>query len=324
MKKFKLFFTMSLLASSFVSSAQTSADFVTDSITTHTLLASSFINDNEGWTVDDAGTVWHTGNGSQSWSSVASEKYFLKLDFADALHGFGLTSYSAYKTTDGGSTWSVMNMPGGIISAVYFQNKDTGFISGDQVIYKTTDGGNTWATIQTAGVSFVDYYFVSGSTGIAAAYDEQSYKCIWRTTDDGATWSNTYSSENYFITSVWFTDSNNGWAAGYYDQTGLGKFPVINHTSDGGQTWTNVYMNQDPGDIKGEALIDIRFRNAQQGFALSTYSQSIITSDGGVTWSFTHDDNGDAMIPDWGMYKSLDGSSKMFLTGRHGYVTEWK
>ncbi len=46
--------------------AQTSADFDTDSITTNTLVASSFISDNEGWLADNTGILWHTGDAGES------------------------------------------------------------------------------------------------------------------------------------------------------------------------------------------------------------------------------------------------------------------
>lgn len=242
----------------------------------------------------------------------------------DAQNGYGLTSDAAYKTTDEGNTWSVLSLPGSIGTALYFLNGESGFIGGNEVIYKTVDGGTTWSTVSTQGVSFVDYYFVNTSVGIAAAYDADSSRCIWRTTDGGQTWSNVYSKENYFINSVWFTNENTGWAAGYYAKTGLGKFPVINQTSDGGLTWKNVYINRYPGDIKGEELLDIRFRNELEGFALSTYSESLTTIDGGLTWKLTYHDDGTELLPSYGIYKTLDGYSEMYLAGREGYVTKWK
>ncbi|MBS1658850.1 MAG: hypothetical protein JST18_12250 [Bacteroidetes bacterium] len=305
-----------------ISSAQTSADFETDSITTHTLLASSFINDDEGWIADDAGNLWHTDNAGQSWSPIATQKIFIKLDFTDVQRGYGITTDAAYKTVDGGNTWSALNLPGNVGSAICFFDNSTGIVSGKEVIYKTTDDGATWQTVSTGGVSFVDYYFLNASTGIAAAFDEDSYQCIWRTTDGGQNWSNVYKEENYFITSVWFTDENNGWAAGYYTRQGKGKLPIINHSKDGGLTWKNVYINLHPGDLKGQALIDIRFRNALEGIALATYSENVITSDGGATWHLTYDD--EDLIPSYGIYKLLDSFNEIYLAGKNGYVTRWK
>lgn len=314
---------MLLLAATInTSSAQTTADFETDSITTHTLLASSFINDHEGWIADDAGNLWHTTNAGQSWSPISAEKIFLKLDFTDEHFGYGITTDAAYKTVDGGNTWTALNLPGNVGSAICFLDNNTGIVSGKEVIYNTTDGGATWQTASTGGVSFVDYYFLNASTGIAAAFDEDSYQCIWKTTDGGQNWSNVYREENYNITSVWFTDENNGWAAGYFTKQGKGKLPIINHSNDGGLTWKNVYINLHPGDLKGQALIDIRFKNALEGIALADYSENVITNDGGATWQLTYDD--EDLIPSYGIYKLLDGFNEIYLTGKNGYVTQWK
>jgi photosystem II stability/assembly factor-like uncharacterized protein len=164
--------------------------------------------------------------------------------------------------------------------------------------------------------------FLNASTGMAAAFDEDSYRSMWRTTDGGLSWSNVYKEANYFINSVWFNDENSGWAAGYYAKSGKGKLPIINHTTDVGLTWKNAYINLHPGDLKGQELMDIRFKNELEGIALATYSENVITSDGGITWHLTYDD--EDLIPSYGIYKALDGYGEIFLIGKYGYVTIWK
>jgi photosystem II stability/assembly factor-like uncharacterized protein len=190
--------------------------------------------------------------------------------------------------------------------------------------YKTTNGGGAWNTTTIEGVSFVDFYFMNAATGIAAANHESGYKSIWRTTNGGESWNNVYEAENYFINAIWFTSETTGWAVGYYDKMGWGHLPAIQKSIDGGLTWQNIYINRYPGPTKGEELLDIRFKNEMEGFAVSTYMESVITSDGGQTWKVTYDDEGTAMIPDWGIYKILDGDAHMYLIGRKGYVTKWK
>lgn len=302
--------------------AQLGSHFATDTVTASSLVASSFINDHEGWVADIAGTLWHTSNTGATWTSIPTGKNILKLDFTDHLNGYGLTMDTAYKSEDGGSTWSALTIPGVIGKAIYFLNKDTGFISGIGVIYKTNDGGASWITVSTGSASVVDYFFVNHSVGIAAALDEEESNSIWRTTDGGLSWSSVYNIEDYFMNSIWFTSENVGWAAGYFDRTGRGKLPVINRTNDGGLTWENVYMNSNPGDEKGEELIDIRFRNENLGLALSTYSENVFTLDGGLTWNPTYVDDRD-LIPSYGVYKTLDGYNNMYLIGRKGYFTKW-
>ena len=325
MKTQVFLFSILLITYTFNIEAQIGSEFETDHLTTATFLAGSFISDNEGWLADDAGKLWHTTNGGETWSSTFAEKNFLKLDFADALNGFGITSNAAWKTTDGGSTWSALLLPGIAANTLYFLDGNTGFISGNEVIYKTTDGGQNWSTIYTGeGIYFLDYYFINSSTGIAVAYDDNSNQTIWRTTNGGTTWSNVYDEENYYINAVWFTDENLGWTAGYYYLPNAGKLPVINRTDDGGLTWENIYTNDNPGDARGEEFIDIRFKNELEGFALASRSQTVYTIDGGATWQFTYDESGTQLFPEWGSYKILDGVSDLYLAGRNGIVTKWK
>ncbi|MBX7139557.1 MAG: hypothetical protein K1X63_00635 [Chitinophagales bacterium] len=75
-------------------------------VTNSTFIASSFITDNEGWLIDNNGKLWHTNNGSLAWDSSVTEHHFLKMDFTDGLHAFALEADIAYKTSDGGYTWS--------------------------------------------------------------------------------------------------------------------------------------------------------------------------------------------------------------------------
>lgn len=325
MKTHALLAIILLISCSIGIKAQIGSEFETEHLTTATFLAGSFINDNEGWLADNAGKLWHTANGGNTWSSTLIEKKFLKLDFTDALKGYGFTSEVAYKTTDGGSTWSSLSLPGTAANSIYFLDNSTGFISGYEAIYKTTNGGNNWSTISTGeGIYFLDYYFINSLTGIAVAYDDIANQTIWRTTNGGETWSNVYDEENYYINSVWFTDESTGFAAGYYYLTNGGKLPVINRSENGGLTWENIYTNDNPGDARGEEFIDIRFKNELEGFALASRSQTVYTIDGGATWQFTYDESGTQLFPEWGSYKILDGVSDLYLAGRNGIVTKWK
>lgn len=303
--------------------AQTDPDFESSNITANTLIASSFITDSEGWAVDQTGTIWHTTNSCQSWSSSSTGgKKFTKLEFATSEIGFALSKDSCYKTSNGGVTWKSFMLPGENSNTLYFLNDDTGFVSGYEEIYQTKDGGNSWSTIATEGVTFKEFYFVSSEAGLGVAYDDE-YRCIWRTTDGGVTWINVFSEENYFINSIWFTNESTGRAAGYYDRAGRGKQPVILRTDDAGITWKMVYINRYPGEIRGQEFLAIRFKNELEGFALSEYSENVFSTDGGITWSLTYDLES-SLLPSYGVYTTLDGVNELYLLGKEGYVTKWE
>lgn len=306
-----------------ISLSSTAQIFESATVSNHTFVASSFINDNEGWLADDSAMLWHTKDTGQTWNSISVEKNFLTLDFADALNGYAVAADGLHKTTDGGYTWSLLSLPGYTGNSIYFLDSITGFIGGYQMIFKTTDGGLTWSTIYTGDVSFINFCFTSTSVGIAVAYDDEDHKCIWRTTDGGLTWKNTFNERNYFMKSVCFINENSGWAAGYYDEAGLGKEPAILHTTDGGLTWKSVYRYTEIVG-SGETLTDIRFRNEQEGFAISHFSYDVYTIDGGATWNLTHDTNALGLSPLYGVYKTLDGYNDIYLAGQWGNVAAWK
>lgn len=74
------------------------------------------------------------------------------------------------------------------------------------------------------------------------------------------------------LTSVFFADAMNGWAAGHDT--------VVLHTADGGETWELQYSNP-PAETP---LLTIWFENAQHGIAAGSFSFMLETFDGGKTW----------------------------------------
>ncbi len=104
---------------------------------------------------------------------------------------------------------------------------------------------------------------------------------IIRTDDNGLSWdvenigNDPYSSYQ----SVYFTDEDNGWIAGYrYHGSGSYRNYVL-RTGDGGQTWdTSFYTIQDM------QLRDIFFLDSMKGWAVGTDGFMVSTIDGGVSW----------------------------------------
>lgn len=310
-----------LIAGTTLSHAQAQFD-VLNTGTENTFVASSFINDNEGWLADTKSILWHTNDAGEIWNTVFSGKQFAKINFIDATNGFALGNGEAYKTSDGGVSWELLPLDNTGLS-LYFLNENTGFISGKNVIYKTTDNGATWSTTSTEVQSFVDYYFVNESVGIAAASDFTQNLPLWKTTDGGSTWKNIFDNYHYYINSVWFINENTGWAAGYFDQGGSTHEPAILETTDGGETWKTIYQNQEVTGI-GESFIDIPFKNELEGFAISNLNVNVFTTDGGSSW-LRADETETFGLPEFnGYYKTIDGYNDMYLIGNDGYVVKWK
>ncbi|MEO5674493.1 MAG: YCF48-related protein, partial [Chitinophagales bacterium] len=247
---------------------------------------------------------------------------FIKLDFTGVSNGFALGSGAAYKTTDGGATWQSLAIEN-IGSALYFIDESTGFISGIHSIYKTTDGGASWQTIDIEPRSFLDYHFISATTGVATAKDFSDNQSLWRTTDGGATWKSVWDDYHFSLTTVFFLNEETGWAAGYYDQGGSTHEPVILKSNDGGTTWESIYHNYEVMGL-GESFTDLRFKNAQEGFAVSELFVNVVTLDGGVTWNRADEDDAFSFPEFDCYYRSLAGYNNLFLTGTNGYLAIWK
>ncbi|PRC91987.1 WD40/YVTN/BNR-like repeat-containing protein [Solimicrobium silvestre] len=75
------------------------------------------------------------------------------------------------------------------------------------------------------------------------------------------------------LTSVTFTDANNGWAVGHWG--------AILKTADGGQSW--VLQRSD--FAVDQPLFSVYFKNANEGWAVGLWSLMLHTADGGASWS---------------------------------------
>ncbi len=159
----------------------------------------------------------------------------------------GSVSGGLWKTTNGGTSWSVVDdfMANLAISTLVMDptNSNTlyagtgeGFYNSDGIrgagVFKSTDGGTTWAQLpETAGS---DWYYVNrlaipwNSTAILAA----TRSGIFRSTDGGTSWSMTSGATN--ITDIDYnpTDSNKAVAGGFNGQA--------LYSTNGGQAWNTV------------------------------------------------------------------------------------
>lgn len=90
--------------------------------------------------------------------------------------------------------------------------------------------------------------------------------------DHGVSWQQQEVPTRANLTSVFFIDPANGWAAGHDS--------VILQTNDGGRHWQQVYA--DPEDER--PILDLWFRDANHGYAVGAYGLFLTTEDGGKSW----------------------------------------
>ena len=90
--------------------------------------------------------------------------------------------------------------------------------------------------------------------------------------DNGKTWTQQDVPTRATLTSVFFIDPANGWAAGHDS--------IILQTSDGGRHWKELYA--DPEDER--PILDLWFPNKNHGYAVGAYGLFLETHDGGQSW----------------------------------------
>jgi photosystem II stability/assembly factor-like uncharacterized protein len=90
--------------------------------------------------------------------------------------------------------------------------------------------------------------------------------------DDGRSWQQQAAPTRATLTSVFFIDPANGWAAGHDS--------LILRTSDGGRHWHEVYS--DPEDER--PILDLWFRDTMHGYAIGAYGLFLMTHDAGKSW----------------------------------------
>ncbi len=90
--------------------------------------------------------------------------------------------------------------------------------------------------------------------------------------DHGVSWQQQEVPTRATLTSVFFVDPDNGWAAGHDS--------IILQTRDGGRHWLEVYA--DPDDER--PILDLWFRDTEHGYAVGAYGLFLKTDDGGESW----------------------------------------
>ena len=253
---------------------------------------------NTGWsigqlpnaTTDD---ILRTSDGGKTWKAVTPPEpnlpgkrtvaYFLDathawVTYAKLPGGTLPTTFSVWRTTDGGATWKssstslsgISNMEGFTTSQVAFQDANNGWLM----------------SVVGAGMS-------------------HTYIAVFKTSDGGGTWSLIISPDKNNVpmscskSGLWFRDTSHGLLAG--NCYGVIKGLYLYQTSDGGATWTMVNLPApavltDAFTKEGNSCgADTpQFFDAQKAIlavqcsdvaTAKTYRWLYETKDGGATWT---------------------------------------
>ncbi len=248
----------------------------------------TFVNDNLGFAIGNAGAIIRTQDGGDTWNyrrrnqENAVSEWFTNVQFINDSVGWcvGATGAPPYdglllKTNDAGDTWETRifdaDLPpiaSGIEDFIFIDSFNGWFVA-DVDIFKTSDGGSIWdrqspltSTILNS-ISFVDSVngWVVGMSGT-----------ILRTIDGGEEWENmtdTLLTTNLF--DVQFVTDSIGWV--------VGASGTIWKTTDAAENW----VVQESGTTNG--LGKVKFINTTTGWIVGYHGTILYTTNGGDSLS---------------------------------------
>ena len=240
----------------------------------------SFLDENTGWIVGDAGDIFKTSDGGKTWNLVYRDE--------------NIWLFDVYPI-DTNLIWAV-----GMHGSYPYQ----------AAIVNSVDGGLNWITTYTGNnaqfrsVKFIDALngFIVGGSWPNGGIDS----AMMRTIDGGVTWDSTYILKDRIIASVdssvtpWDTvyknlrvELNDLDFGGNLSGCIVGTNTTIHVTSDGGFSWTRTdsiadssvsYTVTFDGDLRFINLYGVDMVDDSHGWAVGSFSTILKTTDGGITW----------------------------------------
>src|ERR1035437_9106731 len=154
-----------------------------------------------------------------------------------------------------------------------------GWPSNDAItsLYYSDDSATTWhMQMDSINAMMNGLHFPTAATGYTVGNAGKLLKSI----DAGQTWlpltlTGNMANRNY--NGVYFTDANTGIAVG--GNRTNDSIQTIIKTTDGGATWSTITDNL------GSWLLNVRFIDANNGYAVGALGKILKTTDGGTSWT---------------------------------------
>jgi photosystem II stability/assembly factor-like uncharacterized protein len=261
-----------------------------------------FLDENRGWAVGGKGTLLATDDGGNQWHTEPrpTEDSLQDVYFADEQTGWLVCERSIYdlktnddprtylmRTTDGGRTWTRVNVIGKDVNVrlvrALFTSGGRGWAFGEGgVLYTTRDGGMNW---ERQGVPTRHLLLGGLFLNAAQGWLVGAGATILQTSDGGETWKTgalinftpasgkdaEAEAAHVRFTAASFIDQKRGWAVGAEGR--------VFATRDGGRTWSAQSSNVTTD------LLDVKFISQYEGWAVGAEGTLIRTMDGGEHWT---------------------------------------
>lgn len=179
-------------------------------------------------------------------SSNIPNATYSDLTFINETTGFAITQGFIVKTSDGGKTWTTINLPINTpLKKIQFSDSQTGYIIGGDntfgVLLKTTDGGQNWTSKNLNSLECPSgMFFLNNNTGFITGKN-----LFIKTTDGGQTWNSLKSNAFRMFQDVNFKNNTEGYVTS--------NNGVYFKTTNGGNSWDSSRY------ISANYLYDIYF-----------------------------------------------------------------
>jgi len=187
---------------------------------------------------NDTAFIVKTTDGGETWFESLKGPTntiggFSRIMFLDVNTGYACRNF-LWKTTNSGQTWFNVNTSGIFPENMFVLNEDTIWLTDTEGltggVFRTTNGGTSWVRQLSLG-SFNPntIHMLNGKIGFVSRSNSSiSIQNIRKTTNSGESWFLVSNLGDDF-TSMYFSDSLNGWKAGWQR---------IMYSVDGGIVWS--------------------------------------------------------------------------------------
>jgi photosystem II stability/assembly factor-like uncharacterized protein len=235
-----------------------------------------FLNENQGWLLENGNIVLHTENGGDDWTRIDTlPDYAEAFCFTGEQKGWAVANSCIMHTADGGQNWNIQFTAIGYtlrMCDIAFIDDQHGWALGEDTLLRTVNGGQNWTRHPIGCFGLRSICFTDALTGFAAGLSGG----IMKTTDGGITWSLRSTGTLTDFEDIYFCDAGHGWAAGI--APGPSFQSIVARTTDGGETWQVI---QPPFN---QYLYEIAFADSSNGWISGSNGTILHTTDGGLTW----------------------------------------
>lgn len=182
----------------------------------------------------------------------------------------------------GQPVWHTQDCPieENLVSVSFYDTLNGWVVSENGVVLRTHDGGKNWEIQNELDNLFATkVFFINEDIGWISGYsEERGHGRLLYTDDEGENWTSFVDSTKILFNDVFFIDENTGWAAGYDIEEDTINYIML--TEDGGNTWKRQMENM----FLNGAMLNISFRDSQDGNICGTGGFFVGTSDKGEHW----------------------------------------